>query len=99
MASAEFKKQYETATNPKQLVDVRTAEEFQAGTLSEAVNIDCKKDNFESELQKLDKNNKLFIFCQRGGRSADAHKIALKAGFQQVIELEGGYEAWQKAKQ
>jgi len=33
-----------------------------------------------------------------GGRSAKAHKIALNAGFKQVVEMDGGYKAWLKAQ-
>lgn len=83
-------------TQSAQLVDVRSPEEFAAGTLEGAVNVDYNNPNFESELQKLDKSKPLCIFCQVGGRSAKAHKIALNAGFKQVIEMEGGYKAWQK---
>ena len=86
------------ANSNVQLVDVRTPDEFAAGTLTAAVNIDFNNPNFAAELQKLDTYKPLCIFCQKGGRSAKAHEIAKKVGFQQVIELNGGYEAWQKAK-
>jgi rhodanese-related sulfurtransferase len=94
LPALEFKKQWENSKNIAHLVDVRTADEFKSGTLLGALNIDFQKNDFETNLQKLDKTKTLFIFCQKGGRSAKAHNIAQKIGFQQIIEMDGGYEAW-----
>ncbi len=96
LAVEEFSKQ--CLGQSAHLVDVRTPSEWAEGTLPAALNIDYNNPNFEPELQKLDKTKTLCIFCQVGGRSAKAHKIALNLGFKQVIELDGGYKAWKNAK-
>jgi len=74
-----------------QLIDVRTPNEFQAGKISEAINIDFLKPSFEAELLKLNKSQLTLIYCQSGGRSASALKKMKDLGFSNVRELEGGY--------
>ena len=80
-----------------QILDVRTAEEYVAGHLSDALNIDVKQSSFKEEaLKQLDKNRKVAVYCRSGRRSAHAASILAEDGFQ-VINLEGGILAWQKA--
>lgn len=81
-----------------QLIDVRTASEFEEGTIDGAENIDFLKDNFSSQLDRLDKDRPVYIFCKSGGRSAKATKIFKEKGFENVYELQGGFQAWQKNK-
>lgn len=86
----------ETPTNQKILIDVRTPEEYQAGHLEEAINIDYYGDDFESKIKALDTTKAMFIYCKRGGRSASAHKVMYKAGIPQICELKGGFNAWKE---
>jgi len=52
------------------LIDVRTPEEFGNGHLIGAQNINFMDDNFENNIQAIDKDQPVFIYCQSGKRSA-----------------------------
>lgn len=80
------------------LVDVRTVEEFNQGHLINALNIDYYGNHFVDEMNKLNKNDKVMIYCKSGGRSAQAVTILKQNGFIKIVELDGGYMAWNKAK-
>lgn len=79
-----------------QLVDVRTADEYDVEHLDQAINIDWKSDQFDDELAGLDKNKPVYMYCRSGSRSAQAAEHLRMAGFKQVYEMKGGIEAWQQ---
>lgn len=77
------------------LIDVRTVEEFEKGTINSAQNIDFWDPEFENKCKKhLNKKNKIIVFCAGGGRSAMASKRLSKLGFKAIYDLEGGYESF-----
>lgn len=90
---ADFMAKYK-ATAEAQLIDVRTPEEFAAGTVPNAVNIDFYATNFKDLMAKLDKNKPLFVFCKSGGRSAKTAAMCTEMGFKEVYDMDGGYTAW-----
>ena len=90
-----FKNKLASVDNP-QLIDVRTPEEFEAGTLDGAINIDFRAASFEAEIAKLDKDRPVFVFCRSGGRSGKSYKKMKNIGFSEVYDMEGGYSAWTK---
>lgn len=73
------------------LVDIRTPQEFNQGTIEGAININYSSANFQTELEKLDKTKPVLMFCQSGGRSGRALPIFKSLGFEHVLELEGGF--------
>lgn len=79
---------------PGLLIDIRTPNEYEEGTIKGAMNIDFKNDNFKQEISKLDPQKPVYIFCQSGKRSAKAHKVFTELGFKNVYELAGGYATW-----
>ena len=79
---------------PALLIDVRTPQEYDAGHLKNALNIDVKADNFCDEIEKLDKGCPIFVYCRSGGRSKTAANIFKKAGFKTVYELDKGIIGW-----
>ena len=85
------------ATKDKTLLDVRTAGEVASGVIEGAMNIDYNSDNFEAEVEKLDKENPVFIYCKSGGRSGSAMEILKQKGFKTVYNLDGGIMAWTSA--
>ena len=74
------------------LVDVRTPEEFAAGHLEGAVNINLFEEDFTSKFDTVQKTKTLYLYCKKGGRSARAASLLDSLGYQ-VIDLEGGYDA------
>ncbi len=79
-----------------QLIDVRTSEEFSAGHLKNAVNIDVLESNFTSEVEKLNLQKPVYLYCRSGKRSAKAAAILKEVGFKQIYDLEGGYLQWEE---
>jgi len=82
-------------TDAVQLIDVRTPEEYNAGYIKNAKNIDFFEDNFIEEMSKLNKDEPIYIYCKSGGRSGRASKKLKNAGFTKVYDLEGGFMKWE----
>ena len=78
-----------------QLVDVRTAEEYETGYIEHSQNIDYMSPTFDEELTKLDKTKPIMVYCKSGGRSGKCSKKLKEAGFKKVYDLEGGMAKWQ----
>ena len=88
----EFKNQI---VNNVQLVDVRTSEEFNAGHIEGAINIDFKNEELFYQLFKgLDKKNPVYVYCRSGNRSKKSADKLLELGFSKVYDLKGGYIEW-----
>ncbi|MGB3606381.1 MAG: rhodanese-like domain-containing protein [Psychroserpens sp.] len=77
-----------------QLVDVRTLEEYQAGHIMKAQNIDILSPTFDDDIVKLDKSKPVVVYCKSGGRSAKCSKLMKAAGFVKIYDLDGGFEKW-----
>lgn len=80
------------------LIDVRTPQEFAQASIIKSKNINFNGDTFEEELSSLEKEKPLFIYCKSGGRSAKAVEKAKEMGFERIIELDGGMDAWKESK-
>ena len=81
-------------TKNAQLLDVRTPEEWKAGKIASSNCINFNDAAFKQQIEKLDKNKPVFIYCAVGGRSGSASSILAKKGFKKVYNLEGGINAW-----
>ena len=79
-----------------QLIDVRTPEEFNAGHIPNAININFMSSDFKTQISKLNKNKAVYVYCQAGGRSAKASKMFLENGFKEVHDLKGGFGGWKE---
>ena len=79
------------------LVDVRTYEEYQAGFIEGAVNIDFKKNDFTQKMGYIGREIPVALYCRKGGRSAKAAEKLEELGFSKIYDLKGGYNAWQAA--
>ena len=78
-----------------ELIDVRTADEYNAGHLKNAKQSDFyQTKKFISFLETLDKTGRYLIYCRTGVRSGQALKLMQKIGFKIVYDLAGGYNAW-----
>ncbi|MCO6491883.1 MAG: rhodanese-like domain-containing protein [Phaeodactylibacter sp.] len=81
----------------RQLIDVRTPEEFGEGHIEGAVNINFYDDAFIQQLeQQLDKDKPVMLYCRSGRRSANAAKQMQALGFKEVYDLKGGFLDWKE---
>lgn len=80
------------------LVDVRTPEEYDLGHLDGAVNIDWFAPDFADRFQDIPKDRTIYVYCKKGGRSAKAQEKLRSLGYDHVVDLKGGYEAWEAAQ-
>ena len=71
----------------KTLLDVRTPEEWAKGKIPSSKCINIKEANFMAEVNKLDKNLPIFVYCAAGVRSASASKKLQDAGFKTIFNL------------
>jgi thioredoxin 1 len=77
-----------------QLLDVRTAGEFNGGHLANARNLDWTNGQLEAGLPELDKSKPVLLYCASGRRSDAARQFLKEQGFTDVVDLEGGIKAW-----
>ncbi|HEY4797862.1 MAG TPA: FAD-dependent oxidoreductase [Bacteroidia bacterium] len=74
------------------LLDVRTKKEFEAGSIANAINIPL--DSIRERMHELDKSKKIYLFCLAGLRGYFAQRILTQNGFDDVVNLSGGYQIW-----
>jgi hydroxyacylglutathione hydrolase len=48
-------------------------------------------------MNELVRDRMLFVHCRSGYRSSTAGSLLLNNGFQNVVNVTGGYDAWQTA--
>ncbi|MBS1509181.1 MAG: FAD-dependent oxidoreductase [Bacteroidetes bacterium] len=78
------------------LIDVRTKNENNAGTIPGAINIPV--DELRSNLDSLPKQKEIFVFCEVGQRGYLAQRILNQNGFERVKNLSGGYATWKNCE-
>ena len=76
------------------LVDVRRPDEYAAGYIPGAVNIEVTAADFAQRVATLDKTKPTYVYCRSGARSAKAAAQLSAAGFTQVYNLLGGVLDW-----
>ena len=74
------------------LLDVRTEQEYQAGTIPGALNIPV--DELRDRSKEIS-SAKVLVFCQVGQRGHTATLLMKEMGFD-AINLDGGYQLWNK---
>ena len=80
------------------IIDVRTREEYLAGNIPNAINIDVLSQDFKSKIDMLDKNKEYLIYCRSGNRSIIASSIMSTNGFINIYNLENiGYQDFANA--
>lgn len=79
------------------VLDVRTPEEFAAGHLTGAVNLNVESADFDAQLGALKKSVPYAVYCRSGNRSGVALAKMADAGFTAAYHLGGGIGAWQSA--
>lgn len=89
----EFKEKIENNENI-QIVDVRGATEYESGHIKGAdhVFLGTILDN----LEKVEKEKEVIIHCQSGMRSSLAYSLLSRAGFENIINYDGGMAEWKR---
>jgi rhodanese-related sulfurtransferase len=80
------------------IIDVRTPEEYAAGHIEKAINLDYYSETFADELDQLDKEKTYLIYCRTDHRSGEALDIMAKLGFREVYNMLGGIVRWEELK-
>lgn len=73
------------------VIDVRTPEEFAAGHLQGATNIDVTAADFHERVGELDPDATYVLYCRSGSRAGAAAQMMAEMGFDDVVNA-GGYE-------
>lgn len=73
------------------VIDVRTPEEFAAGHVAGAININVEAADFDEQIAALDAEDAYLVYCRSGRRSALAADQMAEAGFTDIIDA-GGLE-------
>ena len=76
------------------ILDVRTFEEYLEGHIPGAINIEYRE--LPSRIDEIDSfsNKKIVVYCERGVRANIAEETLKKAGFTEVLHLEGDMSGW-----
>ncbi|NAY91374.1 rhodanese-like domain-containing protein [Muricauda sp. JGD-17] len=77
-----------------QWLDVRTPQEYNDGHIDDAMNFDINGASFMEQINTLDKNKPVYLYCQMGGRSTRAAEILKQEGFKEIYNYKGGYTDW-----
>ena len=79
------------------VLDVRTPEERAEGYIPETVHTNFGTLFFNIEEFVEDQDENFVVSCQSGARSLIAAKLLQDMGYENVINLEGGFLAWEEA--
>ena len=82
--------------NDVQVLDVRREPEWDAAHIENATW--WPLDNFRVSPPELDHHAPIAVHCKGGYRSMIASSLLQRAGFKQIINVIGGFDAWQEAK-
>lgn len=78
------------------VVDVRAEKEWSAGHIDGSINMPLN--HLAERAEELPKDKTLVVHCKSGYRSAIAASILQQQGFEHVLDLVGGFDAWNAFK-
>ena len=87
----DFYDRYTDNSEKLTILDVRETHEYAVGHIPSAENFPLS--TLGTDFSKLDKDQKYYVICQAGGRSAKAYDFLDAQGFN-VINVEGGMNNW-----
>lgn len=80
-----------------QLIDLRTDKEYKKGFIDDAIQMNfLETEKFMQQIELLDKDKPVYVYCHSGGRSGSASKLLLQKGFTKIYDFSGGYTSWVK---
>lgn len=97
LSADEAKKLIEDNKNNRDFIvlDVRTKDEYDAGYIDNAINIDIYLPDFSKKVDELDKNKTYLAYCRAGIRSGTATKMMESMGFKNIYNLIHGFAEWE----
>jgi len=90
--AATAKEAFDTQTDIT-IIDVRTLSEYNSGHVIDAINIPLDVVGNTVAEQFPNKDEKLYLYCRSGNRSAQAAKILVEKGYTNVYDF-GGIINW-----
>jgi rhodanese-related sulfurtransferase len=90
---AELKAVLDQSDESLVLLDVRSEEEFAAGSIAGALNMSVSSLNIMSKISKLNPAKKYIVFCRSGGRSQMAAML-MNTKSLDVTNCVFGYMSW-----
>ncbi len=89
-----FKEVYENGK--VKLFDLRIPEKYIKNRLVDAILADSKE-KLNQYLKDMDKNDKIFLYCEIGKRTSQCSKWLNELGYYNVYQLKGGFINWKKS--
>ena len=77
------------------ILDVRTPQEFAAGHIAKAINIDFYSPAFGDKIDSLDRNKTYLLHCRSGTRSQVTFDMMKKLNFLRIYHMTGGILEWE----
>jgi rhodanese-related sulfurtransferase len=78
-------------------LDCREPKEYKMGHIPGAVNIPRGVLEFNISKKIPEKDTKIVMYCKKGSRGCLAACTLYKMGYQNVVNMDGGWLAWEKA--
>jgi rhodanese-related sulfurtransferase len=98
LTADEFEKGTAVPPDNVQVLDVRTAGEYQSGHLKHALQADWNNQaQFKERTAALNKSKPVYVYCLSGGRSAAAAQWLQQQGYTNVLALKGGINSWKQS--
>lgn len=92
VSQADLKQKISASDKNYTLLDVRSSQEYSQGHIQGALHIPHTQ--VKQNLDKLDKNKQIIVYCQSGYRADKAIEILKQDGFTKVFHLQGDWAAW-----
>lgn len=83
-----------TTATPPLVVDVRAEREWQEGRIDRSLNVPLP--HLLGRVDEVPQDRPVVVYCLSGYRSSIAVSLLEGAGYTQVLDLVGGYDAWEK---
>lgn len=76
------------------LIDVRTRAEFSSASIENSINIPMQE--IMGQVQELRSDGPVYISCNSGSRSFMVCQALSQQGFNNLVNVEGGIQAWMR---
>lgn len=76
------------------VLDVRDVGAYQTSSIAGAVHLD--NHSVQAFLAQTARDSALLVYCYHGNSSMSAAQFLAEQGFDTVVSLEGGFEAWRQ---